>query len=302
MKLTRKRLMEVAGLRNPLNEVGMDDPKFKAKAAELLDAMEIDMDDNYEGDFNNWYENGMSQPSEEVGDLTGELIDLSSDEEVDKWMDKVALPDLGGTKYTKMKAPQAPQSNLVSKFPNYYQEAVDAEDAMYIWATAVGDNKYTLTDAYQLAYQLFTPLNMFIPAAVDKGNGTLGRYGFDVANPADGATADDHKQNTWGIKGKDGKPLVEFQYDFQYGSGQFDMTSTKSFGHGLNKTFSEGASARGLYNLLDKIMVQYFAKSEKPLITPPPIVGRKIKPDVKYNGAKLKKAEDRQEWLYPLEK
>ena len=281
--------MEVAGLRDPLHEVGMDDPKFKTKAAELLDAMQIDMDDNYEGDFNNWYQNGMSQPSAEVEDLMGELIDLSSDEEVDKWMDKVALPDLGGRKYAKIKAPQAPQSDLISKFPNYYREAVKPEDAMYIWAMAVGYNKYKLVDAYKLAYQLFTPLKMFIPAAVDKGDGTVGRYGFGVANPADGATADDHKQNTWGIKGKDGKPLVEFQYDFQYGSGRFDMTSTKSFGHGLKKTFSEGGSVKGLYNLLDKIMVQYFAKSEKPLITPPSSVANIMKPDVKYNGAKLKK-------------
>lgn len=295
--------MEVAGLRSPLNEVGMDDPKFKAKADELLDAMQIDMDDNYEGDFNNWYENGMSQPSAEVGDLMGELIDLSSDEEVNKWMDKVAFPDLGGRKYTKMKAPQAPQSDLVSKFPNYYQEAVNPEDAMYIWAKAVEDNKYTLVDAYKLAYELFTPLNAFIPAAVDKGDGTIGRYGFSVANPADGATADDHKENTWGIKGKDGKPLVEFQYDFDYGSGQMNMISTKSFGHGLKKTFSsQGTATQGLYNLLDKIMVQYFAKSEKPLITPPSSVANSMKRDVKYNGAKLKKEEDRQEWLYPLEK
>lgn len=284
--------MEVAGLRSPLNEVGMDDPKFKAKAAELLDAMQIDMDDNYEGDFNNWYENGMSQPSAEVEDLMGELIDLSSDEEVDKWIDKVALPKLGGSKYKKMNTPQAPQSNLVSKFPNYYQKAVKPETAMQIWSWSVKDQSFSPEGAYALAYQLFTPLNAFIPAGSDKGDGTLGPYGFSATNLADGA---------WGIKGKDGKPLVEFQYDFQYGSGRIDMTSTKSFGSGLTKTFREGTSMRGLFNLLDKIMVKYFAQSEKPLIEPPRNVALAMPRDVKYNGAKLKKEEDRQEWLYRLE-
>lgn len=282
--------MEVAGLSNPLNEVGMDDPTFKAKAAELLDAMQIDMDDNYEGDFNNWYENGMSQPSAEVEDLMGELIDLSSDEEVDKWMDKVALPNLGGRKYAKTKAPQAPQSDLVSKFPNYYQKAVNTEAAMRLWAS----EEYTPEGAYQLAYQLFTPLNAFIPAAVDKGDGKLGSYGF--------SNREDPKANTWGIKGKDGKPLVEFEYEFKFNSDKLNMISTRSFGFGLTKTFySEGGKMRSLYKLLEKIMVQYFGKSEKPLIAPTSSVAKEMRRDVKYNGDTLKTEEDRKEWLYSPE-
>jgi len=66
---------------------------FKKKAAELLDAMEIDMLDNFD-DFDDWVENGMDSPNREVEDLTDELIalDKNGQAEYDDWMEHVALP------------------------------------------------------------------------------------------------------------------------------------------------------------------------------------------------------------------
>ena len=66
---------------------------FKNKAAELLDAMEIDMLDNF-NDYEDWEENGMSSPNREVEDLTNELykLDPTKGAEVDDWMENVALP------------------------------------------------------------------------------------------------------------------------------------------------------------------------------------------------------------------
>ncbi len=66
---------------------------FKNKAAELLDAMEIDMLDNFD-DYEDWVENGMTSPNREVEDLTDELIalDKNGQAEYDDWMKHVALP------------------------------------------------------------------------------------------------------------------------------------------------------------------------------------------------------------------
>ena len=66
---------------------------FKNKAAELLDAMEIDMLDNFD-DFEDWVENGMDSPNREVEDLTDELIalDKNGQAEYDDWIENVALP------------------------------------------------------------------------------------------------------------------------------------------------------------------------------------------------------------------
>ena len=88
--------MELAGLSEEVDMLSFPfsypTAEFKAKAAELLDAMEIDLLDNYEGDYDNWSEHGMSQPSHEVDDLAGELVELdpTGGDKVDDWMEDVA--------------------------------------------------------------------------------------------------------------------------------------------------------------------------------------------------------------------
>ena len=66
---------------------------FKKKAAELLDAMEIDMLDNFDG-YDDWVEHGSDSPSREVEDLTDELVALDTigGDTVDEWMEEVAYP------------------------------------------------------------------------------------------------------------------------------------------------------------------------------------------------------------------
>tara|TARA_R110000803_G_scaffold48726_1_gene101294 strand:+ start:1190 stop:1828 length:639 start_codon:yes stop_codon:yes gene_type:complete len=66
---------------------------FKSKAAELLDAMEIDMLDNFDG-YDDWVKNGSDSPNREVEDLTDELIELDSTggDTFDAWIIEVAYP------------------------------------------------------------------------------------------------------------------------------------------------------------------------------------------------------------------
>ena len=82
------------------HELSMDEFKFqypstafKNKAAELLDAMEIDMLDNFD-DYDDWVEHGSDSPNREVEDITDELLKLdpTKGEEVDDWMEHVAFP------------------------------------------------------------------------------------------------------------------------------------------------------------------------------------------------------------------
>ncbi len=95
MKLDKQRLMELAGLNE--EKVSMmslpfayPTTAFKEKAAELLDAMEIDMLDNYDN-YDDWFEHGTSQPNQEVEEISGELVELdpTGGDKVDDWMEEV---------------------------------------------------------------------------------------------------------------------------------------------------------------------------------------------------------------------
>lgn len=62
------------------------DPEFKKVAIPVMNDMLMDCLDNYNGDFNDWVENGMSQPSHDVEAGLEALEQMSSPEEVDKFI------------------------------------------------------------------------------------------------------------------------------------------------------------------------------------------------------------------------
>ena len=95
MKVTKQRLMELAGINE--EKVSMlslpfayPTTAFKEKAAELLDAMEIDMLDNFD-DYDDWVEYGLDSPNREVEGIMDELValDTTGGEKVDDWMEEV---------------------------------------------------------------------------------------------------------------------------------------------------------------------------------------------------------------------
>ena len=95
IRIAQKSLNNKAANQAKMTDFSFQYPNtaFKNKAAELLDAMEIDMLDNFD-DYEDWVENGMTSPSREVEDLTDELIalDKNGQAEYDDWMERVALP------------------------------------------------------------------------------------------------------------------------------------------------------------------------------------------------------------------
>jgi hypothetical protein len=100
---------------------------FKNKAAELLDAMEIDMLDNFD-DYEDWTENGMTSPNREVEDLTDELIalDKNGQAEYDDWMEHVALPFIKKNNNSINEA-AAPPKFTAKEFVAFVNDEFDAE-------------------------------------------------------------------------------------------------------------------------------------------------------------------------------
>jgi hypothetical protein len=84
-----RRMQQLAGLVNEdianQQQYGYQDPEFKEISIPLMNDMLNDCMDNYEGDFENWLEYGMSQPSQEIQAGLEKLEQMSSPEEVEKF-------------------------------------------------------------------------------------------------------------------------------------------------------------------------------------------------------------------------
>jgi len=84
-----KRMQQIAGIiKEDIStqpKYGFQDPEFKEVAIPIMNDMLNDCLDNYEGDFENWVENGMSQPSHDIQAGLDKLEQMSSPEEVEKF-------------------------------------------------------------------------------------------------------------------------------------------------------------------------------------------------------------------------
>jgi hypothetical protein len=92
MKISEFRKLIKEEVRKVLKEgVSMTSPEFKKIAAQLTDAMAIDMLDNYDN-YNQWLKYGMEDPNQEVEEYLNKLRAIASEEEIDKFIQKYALP------------------------------------------------------------------------------------------------------------------------------------------------------------------------------------------------------------------
>jgi len=92
MKLSEFRKLIKEEVRKVLKEeVSMTSPEFKKIGAQLADAMAIDMLDNYDN-YNQWLNYGMEDPNEEVEEYLNKLRAIANEEEIDKFIQKYALP------------------------------------------------------------------------------------------------------------------------------------------------------------------------------------------------------------------
>ena len=80
-----KRMQQLAGI---LKEgLTFEDPEFKEIAIPLMNSMLNDCLDNYDGNFEEWVEYGMSNPPDDVKQGLSQLEQMSNEEEVEKFVE-----------------------------------------------------------------------------------------------------------------------------------------------------------------------------------------------------------------------
>jgi len=83
-----KRMQIIAGiLKEDVNKKSSESPEFKEISLRVMNDMLDDCLENYDGDFEDWLENGMSFPPENVQDGLDKLEAISSPEEVEGFME-----------------------------------------------------------------------------------------------------------------------------------------------------------------------------------------------------------------------